>query len=245
MSKGVTFYFMRHGETFLNKYGRMQGWSDTPLTNRGKRDVSRSGAGLANIKFDAVYCSDLRRTFETAQIIMNENQHKGDLSIKAMPEFREIFFGYYEGLDAIETWGKLHEHLGYKDGMDYSENRAVIDEMNGMKAMDPHNEAEDYMTFWLRVEKGLLKLINEHRDTGRNILIVSHGLTIRNMIHALIPDFEIGRHLDNASISVVRYHDGFYHLEKFNSTDHFAPDYTVGGEEEPAKHKVLPSDKEE
>ena len=94
MSKGVTFYFMRHGETYLNKYHRMQGWSDTPLTNRGKRDVARSGAGLADVKFDAVYCSDLRRTFETAQIIVNENQHKEEmLPIVAMPEFREIFFG--------------------------------------------------------------------------------------------------------------------------------------------------------
>lgn len=39
MSKGVTFYFMRHGETYLNKYHRMQGWSDTPLTNRGKETL--------------------------------------------------------------------------------------------------------------------------------------------------------------------------------------------------------------
>lgn len=245
MSKGVTFYFMRHGETYLNKYGRMQGWSDTPLTRRGKRDVSRSGAGLANIKFDAVYCSDLRRTFETAEIIMNENQHKGDLKIKPMPEFREIFFGSFEGLDAAETWGQLHKHLGYENGMVYDENRAVVEELNGMKEMDPYHEAEDYMTFWLRVERGLLKLIKEHRDTGRNILIVSHGMTIRNMIHALIPDFEIGRHLDNASISVVSYYDGFYHLEKFNSIEHFAPDFTVGGEEEPATHKVLPTDRDE
>ena len=33
--KGVTLYFMRHGETIFNRYNRMQGWSGiTPLTKR-------------------------------------------------------------------------------------------------------------------------------------------------------------------------------------------------------------------
>ncbi|MGP6138664.1 MULTISPECIES: histidine phosphatase family protein [unclassified Jeotgalibaca] len=245
MSKGVTFYFMRHGETYLNKYNRMQGWSDTPLTNRGKRDVARSGAGLSNIKFDAVYCSDLRRTFETAQIILNENEHKDTPAVKAMPEFREIFFGSFEGLDAKETWGNLWKFLGYEDGMDYQDNKSVVEELNGMRAMDPYHEAEDYLTFWMRVEKGLIKLISEHRETGRNILVVCHGMTIRNMIHALIPDFQIDRHLDNASISVVSYYDGFYHLEKFNSIEHFAPENVHPDEKEPEVHKVIPTDIDE
>ena len=243
MGKGVTFYFMRHGETYLNQYNRMQGWSDAPLTNRGKRDVSRSGAGIANLKFDAVYTSDLRRTFETAQIIMNENQHKDGIKVKAMPEFREIFFGSFEGLDANETWQQLALFLGYKNGLDYSQSNSVVKELNGMRKMDPYHEAEDYLMFWTRVERGLIQLINEHRDTGRNILIVSHGLTIRNIIHALIPDFEIDRHLDNASISQVSYHDGFYHLEKFNSTDHFVSSPSDGYEENPEAHKIFPTDK--
>ena len=243
MSKGVTFYFMRHGETYLNKYHRMQGWSDTPLTNRGKRDVARSGAGLADVKFDAVYCSDLRRTFETAQIIVNENQHKEEMPpVVAMPEFREIFFGSFEGMDATETWANLWKFLGYEDGIDYRNDKSVIEELNGMKAMDPYHEAEDYLTFWTRVERGLIKLINEHRETGRNILVVCHGMTIRNIIHALIPEFQIDRHLDNASISVVSYREGFYHLEKFNSVEHFAPDNTHNNEDEPQVHKILPTD---
>ena len=145
-------------------------------------------------------------------------------------------------MDATETWANLWKFLGYEDGIDYRNDKSVIEELNGMKAMDPYHEAEDYLTFWTRVERGLIKLINEHRETGRNILVVCHGMTIRNMIHALIPEFQIDRHLDNASISVVSYHDGFYHLEKFNSVEHFAPDNTHHNEEEPEVHKILPTD---
>lgn len=66
MTEGVQFYFMRHGETYFNQYERIQGWSDTPLTERGKDIVRQSGRGLSHISFDAVYTSDLRRTTETA-----------------------------------------------------------------------------------------------------------------------------------------------------------------------------------
>ena len=58
MSKGLTFYFMRHGETYFNVYGRVQGWCNAPLTEKGIEDIKRSGRGLAAIKFDAVYASD-------------------------------------------------------------------------------------------------------------------------------------------------------------------------------------------
>ena len=34
MTKGVTFYFVRHGETYLNRLGRFQGWADAPLTQK-------------------------------------------------------------------------------------------------------------------------------------------------------------------------------------------------------------------
>ena len=32
MTKGVTFYFVRHGETYLNHLERLQGWADARLT---------------------------------------------------------------------------------------------------------------------------------------------------------------------------------------------------------------------
>ena len=36
----TTFYVVRHGETLLNSIGRAQGWSDSPLTDNGKRTAA-------------------------------------------------------------------------------------------------------------------------------------------------------------------------------------------------------------
>ena len=31
-----TIYFVRHGQTLLNQFRRMQGWVDSPLTEKGE-----------------------------------------------------------------------------------------------------------------------------------------------------------------------------------------------------------------
>ena len=50
---------MRHGETILNRYNRMQGWSDALLTEEGKTSLEQTGQALKNVPFSAVYTSDL------------------------------------------------------------------------------------------------------------------------------------------------------------------------------------------
>ena len=67
---------MRHGETILNRYNRMQGWSDALLTEEGKTSLEQTGQALKNVPFSAVYTSDLSRTVETAKIILAQNQQK-------------------------------------------------------------------------------------------------------------------------------------------------------------------------
>ena len=217
--KGVTLYFMRHGETIFNRYNRMQGWSDTPLTKEGRLDAIRSGLGMKDIHFDAVYTSDLRRTVETAQLFLRDHPNRENLTIEMMPEFREVFFGSLEGKDAGELWSELYKKL--HRNFDDLGGRNIQEELNGLKELDPDHLGENFMEFWLRVEQGLLKVINKHRDQNQNILIVSHGITIRNMLHELIPDFQLSELIGNASINIVEYSDGKFHLIALNQTNHF------------------------
>ena len=63
----INVYFVRHGQTYLNLYNRMQGWADGPLTPKGEEDAKRVGRALAAIQFDYVFCSDLARTVSTTR----------------------------------------------------------------------------------------------------------------------------------------------------------------------------------
>ena len=221
MSDGVTFYFMRHGETYLNRFSRMQGWANAPLTPEGIEVVHQSGHGLADVKFDAVYTSDLQRTIDTANIILAENHHAEHLTITPMPEFREVFFGYFEGLEAPIVWRDIIETTQADLGLPSGSEEQVEATMNMLKAKDPSGLAENYLEFWQRVESGLLQLLQKHADTNDKILIVCHGLTIRNLLHGLVADFEVGEPLANASISTVKYLNGQFKLIAYNQTEHF------------------------
>ncbi|PRY82634.1 histidine phosphatase family protein [Alkalibacterium olivapovliticus] len=220
-NKGVTIYFVRHGETYLNYYGRMQGWSNAPLTDHGIEDVRRCGRGLNDVRFNAVYTSDLTRTQETASLILEENGQIGSLNMVQMPEFREVFFGSMEGMYGSEAYEKVRDYLGYDTKKEMFRNTDVAERMNAFRAVDPEGHAEDFMMFWSRVEKGLIKLIDKHRDTGETILVVAHGGTIRYILENLIPELRNPKGLLNASVSVARYEDGLYHLEKYNDVSHF------------------------
>mgnify|MGYP001172346015 FL=1 len=64
-----SIYFVRHGQTFFNLYNRMQGWSDSPLTEYGQATATKVGQALANTAFDYYYSSDSKRAIDTAQLI--------------------------------------------------------------------------------------------------------------------------------------------------------------------------------
>ena len=220
--KGVTIYFVRHGETYFNFYNRMQGWGNTPLTPQGEIDVRRSGKGMRDTKFDAVYTSDLSRTIDTAELLLAENDATDPaMELMLMPEFREIFFGIFEGEYGDTVYRKVAEHLGYDTADKMFGDVNQLERMGAFKEMDPHGHAEDFMEFWLRVEQGLLKVIEKHRDTGDNVLIVAHGGTIRLILENLIPDLDDPSALLNASFSVTHYENGFYHLDRYGDVSHF------------------------
>lgn len=217
MSGKLTIWLMRHGETYLNKYMRMQGWSNAPLTPEGIKDCTASGRGLARIKFDAVYTSDLQRTKDTAELVMAENSISMQVPFVAKKEFREIFFGVFESLPVSDVWPKIREAAEKYYGV--SDTHQAL--LNTMHALDDTKDAEDYMSAWLRVEKGLVSVLQKHAQTNDNILIVCHGLLIKIMLEALVPDFQVDASLKNASVTKIIYEKGQFHLETFNDTSHF------------------------
>jgi len=65
---------MRHGESTDDVSGHYGGWADFPLTERGRQQAAEAASRIkaANLVFDRVYSSPLKRALETAQIVFQE-----------------------------------------------------------------------------------------------------------------------------------------------------------------------------
>ena len=89
---------VRHGETDWNAAGRLQGQTDRPLSDFGRRQARRLADELATEDFEAVYSSDLARARETAEIVGARLR----LPVTLDPDLREKDWGTWEGLTAVE-----------------------------------------------------------------------------------------------------------------------------------------------
>jgi probable phosphoglycerate mutase len=107
----TTLILARHGETDWNRDGIWQGHGDPPLNDLGRQQAMELAARLADLEIDALYSSDLRRAYETAEII---GQAKG-LEITAEPDLREIDVGSWSGLTSEEITTQFPE-MTHHDG---------------------------------------------------------------------------------------------------------------------------------
>jgi broad specificity phosphatase PhoE len=89
---------VRHGETDWNADGRLQGQTDRPLSDFGRRQAQRLADELADEELEAIYASDLSRARQTAEILGG----RLGLAIVLDPDLREKDWGTWEGLTAIE-----------------------------------------------------------------------------------------------------------------------------------------------
>jgi broad specificity phosphatase PhoE len=92
---------VRHGETDWNAEGKLQGHTDRPLNDYGRRQAQALADKLAGESIDAVYASDLSRARETAEIV----GEKLGLTVAVDPDLREKNWGNWEGLTSDE---RLH-----------------------------------------------------------------------------------------------------------------------------------------
>jgi broad specificity phosphatase PhoE len=89
---------VRHAETDWNADGRLQGQTDRPLSDFGRRQARRLADELAAEDFEAIYSSDLARARETAEIV----GARVGLPVMFDPDLREKDWGTWEGLTAVE-----------------------------------------------------------------------------------------------------------------------------------------------
>jgi probable phosphoglycerate mutase len=94
----TTLLLVRHGETDWNADGRLQGQTDRPLSEYGRRQARQLAEELAGEEFDAIYASDLSRARETAEIV----GARLGLPVALDSDLREKDWGTWEGLTPVE-----------------------------------------------------------------------------------------------------------------------------------------------
>jgi broad specificity phosphatase PhoE len=90
-------WLVRHGQTDWNLQGRYQGHADQPLNAVGLAEAARAAQELARpevVKLDAVFCSDLLRAVQTAELIAAAT----GLTCFVDPRLREVKLGVWEGM---------------------------------------------------------------------------------------------------------------------------------------------------
>lgn len=181
----IHLYLVRHGQTYFNLYNRLQGWSNSPLTEAGINDATRAGQKLADIKFDAAFCSDTTRAEQTARMILSKNATArfSKLEPSVHMEFREQFYGYFEGRDMNEAWwaaGAPHGAHTYAEILEKFGSDATRD---FLKEADPFHHAENNEEYWNRVKRGfgiIARSRGVHDES--NVLLISHGNTLLSLI---------------------------------------------------------------
>lgn len=68
----VTIILESHSTSFDNEARLSSGHNDVGLSPLGEKQASELGERYKNQKFDAIFCSDLQRSYKTAEIAFGE-----------------------------------------------------------------------------------------------------------------------------------------------------------------------------
>lgn len=99
----LELWLIRHGETVWNAERRIQGQQHNPLSELGVLQARQLGARLLGETFDTLYCSDLKRAVQTAELVFPGREPVFDTRL------REIARGDLEGQLGAELVGEQRD----------------------------------------------------------------------------------------------------------------------------------------
>lgn len=205
----TSFVLVRHGHTAANGGPagmRLSGWTDTPLSDDGRREARLVAEALRREPaFAAIYASPLVRAVDTAAPICAALR----LPLRVEPGLREIFCGAVDGgsVEEVrarhpEAWSRnleeRHEDFRWPEGESYRELRA-------------------------RCLRTLRALAARHR--GARVLLVTHAGFISQAL-GWLEGLSCARwsayRPANGSISRLRWGPGRFRAEGFDERAHLA-----------------------
>lgn len=216
----IIFYLVRHGQTFFNKYNKLQGWSNSPLTKEGIKIAKETGEKLSHINFFSAFCSDTPRASKTAQIILKKNKNRENIPLITLPNFREEFYGSYEGSNMDKAWLEAGAPYGLKTYKQIVMKFGLSATKDLLKKADPWHDAENNKEYWQRMNKGfekIIKRVRAKRNNKTNVLLISHGNTLLSLADKYgRGKIKIENRPKNGSISKLLYNEGKFNFITFN-----------------------------
>ncbi len=169
-----TLVVARHGESEWNLLGKWTGWTDVSITRKGHDDAVKMGELLRDYHFDVAYTSNLKRTQETLDAILEGKGDQADVPRIASHELTERDYGDYTGMNKWEVKEKVgdEEFNGIRRGWDW-----------------PIPGGESLKEVYARVYPYFDSEILPRLQRGESVLIVAHGNSDRALM----------KHLENIS----------------------------------------------
>lgn len=224
LAEGVslTLHIVRHAETEYNVAHVMQGWSNSPITDRGHEQIAAAGEALTSVRLDAAFSSDLERTRLTAEGILAAHPSAPPLELRE--DLREWHFGGHEEVPSAVVWGRLFAQHGLEVDRELSAMRVLADRMSwsdifdGIAELDETGRSEKAAETVVRADLALahvIQTVTADASPGdeRTALIVSHGGFITTLLRQLTPEMTPTTILPNCSISTVRLRGTTWSLE--------------------------------
>lgn len=165
-----TLVVARHGESEWNLAGKWTGLTDVDLTEKGKNDAIKMGELIKNMKFDALYTSNLKRAQHTMDAMIAGINTVSNLARFEATELAERDYGDFTGKNKWEVLDSVgpEEFNGIRRGWDW-----------------PVPNGENLKQVYERVAPYFDNEILPRLKRGEKILLVAHGNSIRALMKHL------------------------------------------------------------
>jgi 2,3-bisphosphoglycerate-dependent phosphoglycerate mutase len=187
---------VRHGESVYNAQDRFTGWTDVPLTIRGREEARRVGARLraAGIHFDQVYTSVLQRTIDSAELIVAELEDPRP-PIVATWRLNERHYGALQGLDHAQAEARYGAEQVRTWRRSYASRPPAADGTQRQHRITPESILPYGRDLWPTTESlaDVVARLTPLWDRqiaaalacGAHVLIVGHGNSLRALVKYL------------------------------------------------------------
>ncbi len=155
MERVNRLYLVRHGQVVGHERLPANGHTDVDITEIGILQMEHLAGRLRHSEINVIYSSDLQRTKKGAGIIGRHH----DAPYRIIPEFRELCFGDWEGLD-------LEDIIQQFPGETERRRQDIVD-------YRPPGNGESMRDLSQRVLPHLKAMLAD--EAGKDILLVAHG----------------------------------------------------------------------